>query len=152
MASEGRLPRAAPDGLFSSLPGRHSLKARSTGARRQRPAPYRKTAQMNDPVFDGLAEGFKPSADAIPVNTLALINISATLGRLEKLQERATQAAERQAAAMETFVALFASCIGVTRAYCPGEPNSTPVVNYIRASGNGKNFNCDQTEYVEDDE
>jgi hypothetical protein len=102
----------------------------------------------SNPIFDSLAEGLKPRADTIPANTLALIGIDAKLNRIERVQERSAQAAERQADAMETFVALFASCIGVTRAYCPGEPNSTPVVNYIRASGDGKNFKCD----TEDDD
>lgn len=122
---------------------------------------------MTDPVFGGLAEGLKPLApgrttrmragdrlaikETISVQEAAAINIAAKLDRLEKLQERAVDAAERQADALETFVQLFASCIGVTTAWCPGEPEASPVVNYIR-SGKGEPFRCDASGGAEDDQ
>lgn len=112
---------------------------------------------MTNPLIEGIADGLKPSAlaapmragdklgkqDTIPVHEAAAINIAAKLGRLEALQERAVKAAEKQADAMETFVALFASVIGQAYAWCPGETEASPVVNYIR-SGTGESFNCDK--------
>lgn len=108
---------------------------------------------MTDPVYDGLAEGLKPCADTarrryskgetISLNEAAALNIAAKIGRLEALQERAVKAAEKQADAMETFVALFASVIGQAYAWCPGETEASPVVAYIR-SGTGESFKCDK--------
>jgi hypothetical protein len=104
---------------------------------------------MTDPVYDGLAEGLKP-ADTIPSRDLALIGIDAKLGRLEELQERAVLAAERQADAFEVIAALLASVTGVANAWCPGGSKETVPVNYIRASADGNNFQCDRGDDDED--
>jgi transglutaminase-like putative cysteine protease len=108
---------------------------------------------MNDPIFKGLAEGLKPRADTIPVNTLALININATLGRLEKLQERAAQAADRQASALETMVALFASVIGAGTATCYDDGRITnPAVFFLRTGNGAKAFACDENNLDSEDD
>ena len=97
---------------------------------------------MTNLVTGALAEGLKPRADTLSIRDATLLAIDAKLSRLERLHERTAQAAEDQAVAMQTFVALFASCIGVTTAWCLGEPDSSPAVNYLR-SGDGKPFRCD---------
>ena len=104
---------------------------------------------MTDIVTDALAEGLKPS-DAIACRDLALIGIDSKLRRIEKLHERTARAAEDQAAAMQALVALFASCIGRSSAWCPGEPDSSPAVNYLR-TGDGRNFKCDVAEGDDDE-
>lgn len=99
----------------------------------------------DNPVFEGLAEGLKPS-DVISSRDLALIGIDAKLARL-------ADAAERQADAFETFVTLFASCIGTATAFCPGRAEGeTPPVNFLRASADGKPFRCDAAPDGADDE
>ncbi|MGY3589006.1 hypothetical protein ACVIGB_002039 [Bradyrhizobium sp. USDA 4341] len=121
---------------------------------------------MTDIVTDALAKGLKPAAIAlepgkaahvqagdtlgpqpgISTRDLALIGIDAKLARL-------TDAAERQADALETFVTLFASCIGTTHAFCPGRAeDETPHVNFLRASADGGPFRCDSSPDEADDE
>jgi hypothetical protein len=63
---------------------------------------------MTNTVADAIADGLK-STDALSVAECAAIAIDAKLGRIEVLQERAAVAAERQADALETIAALFAS-------------------------------------------
>jgi hypothetical protein len=104
---------------------------------------------MTNIVADALAEGIK-SADTIPSRDLALIGIDAKLGRLEKLQERAVLAAERQADAFEVIAALLASVTGVANQWCPGRERETLPVNFIRCSDSGGNFQCDKGDDDED--
>ncbi|MCA1401922.1 hypothetical protein [Bradyrhizobium sp. BRP56] len=121
---------------------------------------------MTDIVTDAIAEGLRPAAIApepgqtarmkagdtfrlqpgISTHDLALIGIDAKLARL-------VDAAERQADAFETFVALFASCIGTTQAFCPGRTEGeTPLVNFLRASADGRTFKCDSSPHGGDDD
>lgn len=91
-----------------------------------------------------------PPSDTISTNDLALIGIDAKLNRLEGLAERSALAAERQADALETLTALFASLIGVSTARCSDDANGDYSVNYLRASGDGKPFRCDQLDSATD--
>ena len=109
-------------------------------------------SETNNLVVDAIADGLKPQADTLSVGECTMLSIDAKLGRIEALQERAVVAAERQADALETIAALFASCIGVSNAWCPDSTNDSPAVNYIRASGDGKPYRCDQTTGQHDDD
>ena len=93
-----------------------------------------------------VAESAADSRDTISVQEAAAINIAAKIGRLEKLQERAVEAAERQAEAMEMLAALLASCIGVgsARCYAEGGQGSRDVpLNYLRSGNGAMPFACD---------
>lgn len=121
----------------------------------------KKEPNMTDPVFEGLAQGLKPLApgratrmragdrlaikETLSVQEAAAINIAAKLDRLEKLQERAAEAAERQAEAMETLAALLASCIGVgsARCYAGGDYARDVPLNYLRSGNGARPFACD---------
>ncbi|SFO17996.1 hypothetical protein SAMN05216330_102105 [Bradyrhizobium sp. Ghvi] len=91
--------------------------------------------------------------ETIGLTELLALSEDARLGRaadaLEKIAAAAPQI-ERIADAMETFVALFASVIGQAYAWCPGEAEASPVVNYIR-SGTGESFKCDKTDANDDE-
>ncbi|MGY4570805.1 hypothetical protein [Bradyrhizobium sp. USDA 3256] len=124
---------------------------------------------MTNLVAEALAEGLKPAhvqrtalksgivahmragdklalQPGISTRDLALIGIDAKLTRL-------ADAAERQADALETFVALFASLIGTANAFCPGRTEGeTPLVNFLRASADGRPFRCDLTPDRDDDD
>jgi hypothetical protein len=123
---------------------------------------------MNNPVTEGLAVGLKPSAlaavmrkgaklgrqDTISVHEAAAINIAAKIGRLEALQERAVEAAERQANALEVLAGLFASCVGVgsARCYVEGAQGSREVpLNYLRSGNGAMPFACDADKAGDDD-
>ena len=127
---------------------------------------------MTDFSFDGTREGvainLQPGVaahlmagdklaveDAISVHEAAAINIAAKIGRLEKLQERAVEAAERQASALEAVATLLASCIGVgtARCYAEGEPGGRDVpLNYLRSGNGARPFACDADKLGSDDE
>lgn len=99
---------------------------------------------MTNPVFDGLAEGLDPNF--MPLREAAAISIAAKLNRLEKLQERAVEAAERQANALETMTALLASCIGVGNARCYADNarfGQEVPINYFRSGDGTQHFACD---------
>lgn len=127
---------------------------------------------MTDFNFDGTAEGVKINLqpdvvtrmmagdklaikDTISVNEAAAINIAAKLGRLEALQQRAVEAAERQADALEVLAGLFASCVGVgsARCYAEGEHGSREVpLNYFRSGNGAMPFACDADKAGGDDD
>lgn len=139
---------------------------------------------MTDPVIEGLADGLKPTAtvaaddlaspqliqllglakeaskavknSTVPVRDLTFMAIDAKLGRLERLQERAVEAAERQATALEALAALLVSCTGVgtARCYAEGEPMGSREVplNYLRSGNGAMPFACDADKLGDDDE
>lgn len=130
--------------------------------------------QRPDPVFAGLAEGLEPgrtrtmqAGDTLTIDTKMLaaeerIRIVRAVERQAELteeslavQRRAASAAERQADALETFVALFASCIGQGRSSCAPDtvPGSWAItdVNYLRAGDGTKSFGCDRSSEPDDD-
>ncbi|MGY3514164.1 hypothetical protein [Bradyrhizobium lupini] len=127
-----------------------------------------------DPVFAGLAEGLEPGGtrtmqarDTLTIDTEVLaaeerIRIVRAVERQTELgevslavQQRAASAAERQAEAFETLVALFASCIGQGRSSCAPDslPGSWAVsdVNYLRAGDGTKSFGCERSSEADDD-
>ena len=129
---------------------------------------------QSEPVTAALAEGLKPgrtlamrAGDTLRVDPATLraeerIRIVRAVERQAGLaetslavQQRIADAAERQADALETLVALFASCIGQGRSTCA--PDSTPGswavsdVNYLRAGDGTKSFGCDRPSEPDDD-
>ncbi|WP_271606612.1 hypothetical protein [Bradyrhizobium sp. CCBAU 11434] len=115
----------------------------------------------SNPVFAGLTEGLEPcrtrktqAGDAITIDSELLaaeerIRIVRAVERQAELaeeslaiQRRAASAAERQAEAIETLVALFASTLGVGTASCADSQNYQ-TVNFIRTGLGRKGFACD---------
>lgn len=116
---------------------------------------------QSDPVTAALAEGLKPgrtlamrAGDTLSIDLATLraeerIRIVRAVERQADLaeesvavQRRAASAAERQAEALETLVALFASTLGVGTASC-GDPATYQNVNFIRTGLGRKDFVCD---------
>jgi hypothetical protein len=115
----------------------------------------------DDPTLDGIRASHAsvetiPLADATAISaSAALVRIDKSLALLEEHAARQAAAAERQADTLETLVALFASCIGRSYAWCPGaKPDETPPVNFIRSSGDGAPFKCggEATAYEAEDD
>ncbi|MDX3966033.1 MAG: hypothetical protein QHD01_05470 [Bradyrhizobium sp.] len=128
----------------------------------------------SNPIFAGLVEGLKPGSTrsmqagaTLTIDTKMLaaeerIRIVRAVERQVELadesltvQRRAASAAERQADALETLVALFASCIGQGRSSCAPDavPGSWAItdVNYLRAGDGTKSFGCDRSSEPDDD-
>lgn len=128
----------------------------------------------SDPVAAGLAEGLRPGrtltmrpGDTLPLDIATLraeerIRIVRALERQTEqaetnlaVQQRIADAAERQAEALETLAALFASCIGQGRSTCAPDnvPGSWAIadVNYLRAGDGTKSFGCDRPSEPDDD-
>lgn len=115
---------------------------------------------QRNPVIAGLLEGLRPrgvepeQSDTITIDTELLaaeerIRIVRAVERQAKLveeslavQRRAASAAERQAEAFETLVALFASTLGVGIVSCANSENYE-TVNFIRTGLGRKGFACD---------
>ncbi|MET4603278.1 hypothetical protein ABIB90_002756 [Bradyrhizobium sp. JR4.1] len=126
-----------------------------------------------NPAFAGLAEGLRPrGVDSEPSDTVTIdtemlaaeerIRIVRAVERQAEqaelslaVKQRVASAAERQADALETLVALFASCIGWGRSSCAPEsvPGSWVVsdVNYLRAGDGTKSFGCERSSESDDD-
>lgn len=116
---------------------------------------------QSDPVTAALAEGLKPGrtlamraghtlrVDPATLRAEERIRIVRAVERQADLaeeslvvQRRAASAAERQAEALETLVALFASTLGVGTASCANSDDNEPV-NFIRTGLGRKGFACD---------
>lgn len=127
----------------------------------------------SDPVRAGLAEGLRPR-DVEPAQSETVTVDVALLRAAERLrvvravehqaelsdsilaaQLRTANAAERQADALETLTALFASCIGRGHSSCAPDsiPGSWAVsdVFYLRAGDGTKSFGCDRPSEPDDD-
>ncbi|WP_439368515.1 hypothetical protein [Bradyrhizobium sp. DASA03120] len=123
-----------------------------------------------DPVIAGLIEGLRPRTIAPEAETitldidairaderLRLIQAAESLAETAEhqlaAQLRTAKAAERQANALETLVALFASCVGRGSASGPGQCSSdswtSEPVNYFRASSTGNSFKPDRDDDAE---
>jgi|GEM_PF-4184759 len=97
----------------------------------------------NDPVFDGLTEGFRAGFDAAQ-------------DAQSKERARIVVAIERQADALELIATLFGSCIGLGHTSCaprmiPGTWTGSDV-NFLRTGDGNKSFGCDRPSESDDDD
>jgi hypothetical protein len=119
---------------------------------------------MPNLAIEAIAEGLKPRPHTFPVDLATIraaerLRLVAAAERQTELmeaslaaQQRLADAAERQANALEIVAGLFASCVGVTNAWCPNDANEAPTINFLRTSSDGKPFRCDQTEGDDDED